>query len=169
MEYNSDQIKKNPFPSPQFFPFQALKLIKSPLELFWLSMTSEIESSKFTVILHCMKTNKNEREKLQWRLLFEASNLNLHCQGPIHHHKQGRWHLWWDWWQKHCPRLSWILLPDTLKTRVSKKYIGIVSKILYLIIFPYISFLCKINSHLFFSPLTSVKLKFNIDYVFLFN
>ena len=32
--------------------------IKSPSELFWLSMTLEIESFKSTVILHCMKMNK---------------------------------------------------------------------------------------------------------------
>ena len=39
------------------------------MELVSLSMTSVIESFKFTVILHVMNMNKNERGKLQWRLL----------------------------------------------------------------------------------------------------
>ena len=43
----------------------------SPLEPFWLTMTSLTESFNTANTLHCMKMNKNERVIIQWRLLWK--------------------------------------------------------------------------------------------------
>ena len=62
MEDISDQVKKKSFSlPPPIFPFQALKL---------LSMMSEIESFKGYWNTPLYKNEQNEREKLQWRLLW---------------------------------------------------------------------------------------------------
>ena len=55
------------------------------------------KAAKLSDILHCMKMNKNEREKVQWRLLFKSYCENIiflplqkstviahfHCNSPI--------------------------------------------------------------------------------------
>ena len=88
--YIMEYISHSPPPPPPFpiLCFQALTLlyfwwkrgrkgyslpkkvcIKSPLELFLLSMMSEIESSKGYCYTPLYENAKNLREKLQWRLL----------------------------------------------------------------------------------------------------
>ena len=54
---------------PILLLFYALFVQWSPLEPFWLTMTSLTESFSCCNTLQCMKIYKNEREKSQWKIL----------------------------------------------------------------------------------------------------
>ena len=75
-----ERVKYSPRPKKCRFP--------SPLEPFWLTMTSQIESSNATNILHCTKNEQFERKIIHWRLL-------LKLRGQLRAPTQGEEISWW--------------------------------------------------------------------------
>ena len=64
--------KELPHPKECYFP--------SPLELFWQTMTSQVESSKWSQYTPLYKNNFLRAETSQWRLLNEWSHKTIKAQ-----------------------------------------------------------------------------------------